>query len=76
MTNVPPHAGGLATPLHPLAAPLESLAPMLQTVTTMVQALALSLPLSPAVLVPAALQQLAVAFPASSLTLDSVSMPL
>lgn len=76
MTNVPPHAGALAWPLQPLAAPLEALATMLQTVTTMPQALALSLPLSPPVLVPAALQQLAVAFPASSLTLDPIAMPL
>ena len=59
-----------------LAAPLESLAPMLQAVAPMLQTLALSLPLSPAVLVPAALQPLAVALPASSLSLHPISMPL
>jgi hypothetical protein len=73
---VPPHAGALATPLQPLAAPFEALATMLQTVTTMLQALALSLPFPPAVFVPATLQSLAVAFPVSPLTLESVSMPL
>jgi hypothetical protein len=69
MTNVAPDAGALATTLQPLAVPLESLASMLQAVAPMLQALALSLPLSPAVLVPAALQPLAVALPVSSLPL-------
>jgi hypothetical protein len=76
MTNVAPHAGVLATPLQPLATPLESLAPMLQAIAPMLQPLALSLPLSPAVLVPAALQPLAVAFPASSLPLHPIPMAL
>jgi hypothetical protein len=67
MMAVAPHAG---------AAPLEALAAMLEPVAPMLQALALALPLSPAVLVPAALQPLAVALPASSLALDPISMTL
>ncbi len=66
----------MAVAPHSLAAPLESLATMLQMVAPMLQALALALPLSPAVLVPAALQPLAVALPASSLTFEPISMPL
>jgi hypothetical protein len=76
MTNVAPHAGALVTPLQPLATPLQPLAPMLQPVAPMLQALALSLPLSPAVLVPAALQPLAVALPATSLPLHPIPVPL
>jgi hypothetical protein len=49
---------------------------MLQAVAPMLQALALSLPLSATVLVPAALQPLAVALPASSLPLHPIPMPL
>lgn len=76
VANVAPHAGALAAPLHPLAAALQPLAPTLQAVAPMLQMLALSLPLSPAVLVPTALQPLAVALPASSLSLHPIPMPL
>jgi hypothetical protein len=76
LSAVAPHAGALAAPFQPLPAPLEALATMLQAVPPMLQALALSLPLSPAVLVPAALQPLAVALPSSSLPLHPIPMPL
>ena len=71
-----PHAGALAAPLEALATMLHAVATMLEAVAPMLETLALSLPLSPAVLVPAALQPLAVALPASSLALDPISMPL
>jgi hypothetical protein len=48
---------------------------MLQAVAPMLQALALSLPLSPAVLVPAALQPLAVTPPTPAMMLHPISMP-
>jgi hypothetical protein len=76
MMTVAPHAGALAAPFQPFAAPLDALATMLQPVPPMLQALAPALPLSPPVLVPSALQPLAVALPASSLALDPISMPL
>jgi hypothetical protein len=65
-----------APPVVPLAATLEPLAPMLQAVAPMLQALAPSLPLSPAVFVPAALQPLAVTLPASSLPLHPIPVSL
>jgi hypothetical protein len=49
---------------------------MLQTVAPMLQTFALSLPHSPAVLVPAALQALAVTLPAPSPMLHPTSLPL
>ena len=69
MTEVAPHAGGLAAPFQPLPTILHAVAPMLET-------LALSLPHPPAVLVPAALQPLAVTLPAPPLMLHPISMPL
>ena len=76
MMAVAPPSRTLPARFQALAAPLESLATMLQSVPPMLQALALSLPLSPAVLVPAALQPLAVALPPSSLPLHPIPMPL
>jgi hypothetical protein len=66
----------MAAAPHALAAALEALAPMLQTIAPMLQALALTLPLSPAVLVPAALQPLAVSLPTPSLLLHPISLAL
>ena len=76
MMAVAPHPGAVAAPFQPLAAALEAFATMLQAVAPMLQALALALPLSPAVLVPAALQPLAVALPASSLALHPIAVTL
>jgi hypothetical protein len=69
MADTVPHVGALAAPLEPLA-------PMLQAIAPILEALALSLPHSPPVLVPAALQPLAVALPASSLPLHPIPVPL